>query len=265
MRTYGDHTPTTLARWLACALLAAAGAAMATETPADHIVLRVMEQESIAPKWVPGASRPQGLCPEFLTAIEKIEPRIRFSAPEHGRSLPVIEAALESGKAGAACALLDSPRRRSIAQVVGKPLYLVKHRLAAAANDDVVINNLDDLVKLKPLVNTARGSAYILQLKALGVAVDDSTGDNAINLRKVLAGHGRFTYMNELTLVSYIRSEHLEDRIRILPVVLKEEPIYFWISRKADPEAAKLVGQALDKLKANGELARIYERWSRVR
>ena len=260
MRTQGDGKPPALASWLAGVLLAAAGG-----VAAEPFVLRVMAQESIPPKWVLGRDRPEGLCPEFLAAIEKIEPRIRFTGPDHGRSLPAIEAALETGKAGAACALLDSPHRRGIAWLVGKPLYMVKHRLAAAASDDVVVNNLDDLVKLKPLVNTSRGAAYTLQMKALGVPVDDSTGDNAVNLRKVLAGHGRFTYMNELTLVSVIRSEHLEDKIRILPAILKEEPVYFWVSRKADPEAARLVGHALDRLKANGELARIYERWSRIK
>jgi glutamate/aspartate transport system substrate-binding protein len=50
--------------------------------------------------------------------------------------------------------------------------------------------------------------------------------------------------------------------VRILPVVLGDEPTYFWVSRRAAPALAPLLGAALDKLKASGELDRIYVRWA---
>jgi polar amino acid transport system substrate-binding protein len=40
--------------------------------------------------------------------------------------------------------------------------------------------------------------------------------------------------------------------------VMSGEPAYFWVSRKADPAIGRLLGPALDKLKASGELDRIY-------
>jgi glutamate/aspartate transport system substrate-binding protein len=141
---------------------------------------------------------------------------------------------------------------------------MVKHRLAAAASDKVVVETIDDLVKLKPLITTSRGAAYSDQLRQLGLEVDDSTGDNVTNLRKVIGGHGRFVYMNELTLVWLIREQRMQDKVRILPAVLKEEPIYFWISKKADAQAVQLMQQALQKLQRSGELSRIYERWTTV-
>lgn len=112
------------------------------------------------------------------------------------------------------------------------PLYEVRHRLAAVGGDAQAINNVDDLVRLKPLINTARGSAYILQLKARGIAVDDSTGDSVVNLRKIMAGHGRYTYMNELSLLRLIRTERLEGKIKMLPAVFNAEPVYLWASLK---------------------------------
>lgn len=248
------------ARWLLCVL-----PLLAFNAGAKTFMVPMMGQESIQPKWVLGPGAPQGLCPDILAAIERIEPRVRFTGYERGRSLPVIEDALGSGKVWAACGLLDSPRRRSVAVRSEVPLYSVRHRLAAVASDKQVINNIDDLVRLKPLVNTARGSAYILQLKARGIDVDDTTGDNVVNLRKILHGHGRYTYMNELTLLYVIRTEGLQDKIRMLPAVFNEEPLYFWISREADPALAPMVDEALVRLKANGELARIYERWSRLK
>jgi polar amino acid transport system substrate-binding protein len=247
------------ARTLACALLLLAGGAAAAGTP---MTVRVLAQESIPPKWIMEGGIAQGLCPDLMAAIERIEPRIHFVGYDHGRSLLVIEDALDSGKASAACGLLDSPRRRSVAVRMQVPLYEVKHRLAAVASDVQVVNNLDELARLNPLINTARGSAYILQLKARGIAVDDSTGDNAVNLRKIVAGHGRYTYMNELSLLYLIRTEHLEGKVRMLPAVFNAEPVYFWVSRKADPSLAPVLDQAIARLKANGELARIYDRWA---
>ncbi|MES2152024.1 MAG: transporter substrate-binding domain-containing protein [Pseudomonadota bacterium] len=247
-------------RLLACVLCTSLGLAQA-----EPLVVTIMAQESIPPKWVQRDGRIEGVCPEILTALQKVEPRLRFTGYDNTRSLLMIEAALESGKALAACALLDSPRRRASSQVIGKPLFIVRHRLAAAAGDNAVINNLDDLARLKPLINTNRGAAYTAQLIALGIEVDDSSGDSMVNLKKVLAGHGRFTYMNELSLGWFLQSESLRGKLRILPAVLKEEPIYFWMSRKAEPEAVRLVGRGLDKLRANGELARIYERWTHVK
>jgi polar amino acid transport system substrate-binding protein len=248
-------------RALACALLVLAGGARAG-TP---IVVQVLAQESIPPKWIVDQVPTQGLCPDLMAAIERVEPGVRFTGYDRGRSLPMIEHSLETGRVGAACALLDSPRRRSVALRSSVALYEVRHRLAAAANDMQVVNNFDDLVRLKPLINTARGSAYILQLKERGIAVDDTTGDNVVNLRKILHGHGRYTYMNELSLLHFIRSEHLEDKVRMLPAVFNEEPVYFWVSRKADPALMPLIDQALARLKASGELARIYERWARLK
>jgi polar amino acid transport system substrate-binding protein len=244
-------------RRLACALLLLAGNAAAS-----HLTVRVMAQESIPPKWLLENGAPQGLCPDVFAAIERIEPRIRFVGYDRPRSILVIEDALASGKVSAACGLMDSPRRRSVALRSQVPLYQVRLRLAAVAGDRQVINSLADLVRLKPLVNTARGSGYIVRLKALGIPVDDSTGDNVVNLRKIVAGHGRYTYMNELSLLHLIRSEHLEHKVKMLPAVFGEEALYFWVSRKADPALAPMIDQALMRLKANGDLARIYDRWT---
>lgn len=257
MEASGDNTRRQTGRWLACALLVAGNAAGATMT------VRLMAQESIPPKWIVDDRAVQGVCPDLLAAMERIEPRLRFSGFDRGRSLPVIENALETGRVSAACALLDSPRRRSVAIRSRVTLYDVKHRLAGAIGDTQVVNNFDDLVRLKPLVNTARGSAYILQLKERGIAVDDSTGDSIVNLRKILHGHGRYTYMNELSLLYFIHTERLEDKVRMLPAVFNEEPVYFWVSRKADPALAPMIDQTLARLKASSELARIYDRWAR--
>jgi polar amino acid transport system substrate-binding protein len=243
----------------ACAVLLGGSAV------AGQVKVRVIAQQSSQPKWIIEHGAVQGLCPDLLAAIERIEPKLHFSGYDRARSLPAIEDALERGKTDVACGIVDSARRRDIAIRSAVPLYEVRHRLAAAAADLQPVDNFDDLVRLHPLINTARGSAFIAQLKERGLEVDETTGDNVVNLRKILHGHGRYTYMNELTLKYLIRVEHLENKVRILPAVFNEDYVYFWTSKHADPAVAPLIDGALLRLKANGELARIYDRWVRIK
>ncbi|MBA5608659.1 transporter substrate-binding domain-containing protein [Duganella sp. FT3S] len=232
---------------------------------AGVVNLPVLAQESLPPKWINRGEHSEGVCPDILQAIEKVEPRLHFTGQHEFRSIPVIEQGLESGNVACACALLDTARRRAVATIAGKPLYQVRHRVAAAAGDPVKVDSLDDLVKLKPLINTSRGAGYSDQLRALGLKVDDSSSDNVVNLKKIIAGHGRLFYMNELSLNWIVRENGMRDQVRVVPGVLKEEPIYFWVSKKVPPATYHLLDQALLKLKANGELNRIYEHWSNGR
>jgi polar amino acid transport system substrate-binding protein len=224
--------------------------------------VRVAAQDAISPKWIQLPDRAAGICPDIIAAIERVEPRLHFSGYRRSRSLPGIEAGLESGGLDAACALIPSARRHAIAVPAGKSVYLTRHLLAARAGDPAVVRDLRDLARMGALVTSQRGSVFTDELKAAGVRVDDATDDNGLNLRKMLGGHGRFAYLNELTLRHYLRSEHLEARVRILPVALGAEPAYFWVSRKADPALAPMLGAAIDRLKADGELERIFARWS---
>jgi glutamate/aspartate transport system substrate-binding protein len=255
MRNHGKATRGTRAL-LAFALgLAACAGAWGME-------VRVAAQEAIAPKWIQLPGRAAGICPDILAAVERVEPRLHFTGYRRSRSLPAIEAGLESGSLDVACALAGSGRRHAIAVPTGKSVYLTRHMLAARAGDQAMVRGLQDLARLGALVTSQRGSVFTEKLKAAGVRVDDATDDNGVNLHKILAGHGRFAYLNELALLHYIRSGHLGSRVRVLPVVLGTEPSYFWVSRKADPALAPMLGAALDRLKADGELDRIFARWA---
>jgi len=224
--------------------------------------VRVAAQEAIAPKWILLPARTAGICPDIMAAVERVEPRLHFTGYRRSRSLPGIEAGLETGSLDAACALIASPRRHAIAVPAGKSVYMTRHMLAARAGDTAVVRDMRDLVRMGALVTSQRGSVFTDELKAAGVQVDDATDDNGLNLHKMLGGHGRFAYVNELTLKHYLRSENLSQRVRVLPVVLGAEPAWFWVSRKADPKLAPMLGAALDRLKADGELDRIYAHWA---
>lgn len=247
---------TALLRLPALALgLALTGAAWGME-------VRIAAQEAIAPKWIVQPTRATGICPDFMAAIERVEPRLHFTGYRRSRSLPAIEAGLENGSLDAACALIASPRRQAVAMPVGKAVYLSRHLLAARAGDTAVVRDVRDLVRMGALVTSQRRSVFTDQLKAAGVQVDDATDDNGVNLQKMLGGHGRFAYVNELTLKRYLRTQQLDGRVRVLPAIMSGQPSHFWVSRKADPQLAALLGAAIDTLKATGELERIYAKWA---
>lgn len=231
----------------------------------DVLTVPIMAQESVAPKWILGDGKPQGMCADVLAAVERIEPRLRFVGHDRARSLAVIEHGLARGNIWAACALVDSPTRQRIAVRLKVPLYEARYRLAAAAGDDEAVHTLEDLVRLKPLVNTPRGSGYIADLRARGLEIDDSTGDSVTNLRKTMHGHGRYTYLNESSMLYYIRTEKLDKRLKVLPTVFNPGWVYFWVSKHADPAVAPAIEAALVRLKTDGELARIYTRWTAPR
>jgi glutamate/aspartate transport system substrate-binding protein len=237
-------------------------AALPCAAAANGFVLRVIGQESLPPKWIMHHGRATGVCPDILAAISRIEPKLRFVGQGEFRSLLVIEQGMRTGVNDIGCALLATDTRKEIAHLIPQPLYFVRQRLAAAAADTAVIESIDDLARLKPLVNTSRGAAYIELLRERGIPVDDSTGSNLTNMKKILAGHGRFFYMNELTLQWLIHEHSLQDKIKLMPAVLKEDPVYLWVSKKASPQAMAMVAAAVKKLNDSGELARIYARWS---
>lgn len=243
---------------LAALLIAAPPCAAAAD-----FVLRVTGQESLPPKWVQQEGREStGVCPDILAAISRVEPHIQFTGLDDIRSVLVIEQNLRVGKTDVACALVSTPLRRHIANAIVQPLYVSRQRLAAAADDTAEINSLEDLARLNPLVTTSRGAAYIEQLRERGITVDDSTGSNVTNLRKILAGHGRYFYMNELTLRWLIREQGLQDKVKLVPAILKEDAMFMWVSKKTPPPAAQMLANAVRKLSDSGELARIYARWS---
>jgi polar amino acid transport system substrate-binding protein len=247
-------------------VLAAAGMLACLPAAASgQLTVPILAQESVAPKWIPGQAKPQGICADVLAAIENIDPRIRFVGHDRARSLAVIEDSLARGTVWGACALVDSPVRKHIAARVSVPLYEARYRLAAAAGDTEAVASLDDLARRKPLVNTPRGSGYIAELKSRGLEIDDSTGDSLTNLRKTIHGHGRYTYLNEPSMMYYIRTAGLEHKLTVLPAVFNPSYTYFWVSKRADPALAPAIEAALAKLKASGELARIYNRWTSLR
>lgn len=94
-------------------------------------------------------------------------------------------------------------------------------------------------------------------LREAGFKVDDSTGDYQANLRKLLAGRGRFLYGGEQALWRSIQQARLTRSLRLLPTVFDEEPIYFWTSQRLPQAQHEAIARGLRRLQASGELPAI--------
>lgn len=230
----------------------------------QHITLEVPGQETAPHKFSLAAGVASGICPDVMRAMQRVDPTLAFRGYQTLTSIRRIERGLKEGHFHAACALLDSPARREFATIVNVPLYVVRHKVAARAEDTAAPTNFRELASASAgsFVITTAGSSYVALLKAHGIEVDDGSGDNQINLNKLLAGRGRFFYQSEMSLHSSIKAGALQNKIKVLPFEFQKDPIYFWVSRKQPPELAKRLGDALEQLSASGELKRIVERYS---
>lgn len=238
---------------LAALWLCLAVPALARET------LRVAAQEVTPPKFIISRHGISGLCPDILFALEKLDPLLHFELTRQSVPVSRIEYEIEKAQLDVACALLDSPARHQIAWRISTPLYVVKERLIARKNDPVRVNNFAELAALNELVATSSGSAYISLLNKHGIRVDDSSGDNVINLKKLINKRVRFFYMSERIASHIIKEYELQNKVRLLPSVFHQQAVYLWLGKHIPEEIRQRLEQAVKTLKANGQLQLILQ------
>lgn len=225
---------------------------------AQPIVLRTAAQEGSAPKFIEWEGSVQGHCPDILRALEKVDPQLRFELATIPTSIKRLESHLKEGRLDIACALLDTPLRNEIAYRISTPLFLLRERLVGRIDETLQIHSLKELADTGDMVATQTGASYAESLRGQGAKVDESTGDSAVALRKLVGGRVRFYYTNELTGAYYIRTGKLETQLRLMPGILQETPSYLWVSRKVDEATVQRLERAVARLQKDGVLDKIY-------
>lgn len=246
----------TLLRTAAVVFLLADASALAAP-----LVLRTAAQESSAPKFIEGRGSAQGLCPDILHALEKIDPDLRIDIDPTPTPIKRIESSLKAGQLEIVCALLDTPLRNEIAYRISTSIYAVREVLVARRDDTVRIRNFKELADTGDWVATQSGASYAAILRSYGVKVDESYGGSSGALRNLTNKRVRFFYINELTGAYYIKNEGLDNQLRLLPDAMQETPSYLWVSRRLDASVAQRVEKAVAKLKSEGILGKIYSNY----
>ncbi len=246
-----------LSRWLVLLLMA-----MASGTHALEIRLAVQDSP---PKFFRQGERWSGICVDIMRAIEYVAPELRFAPLGVSQSLKQIESGLERGTLDVACGLARTEKRDERFTVIDTPLYHTFFRVAVRHDDPVDVQSLAALRRLsqESPVMVEAGSVQQEALVALGVRVSSSGLRPSENLRRLMAGEGRFLLHNDFALQKRVQRHHLEGGIRILPFRLDlattDSGRYFVVSKKAAPELAVQLERALAGLHRSGELDRIFE------
>ncbi|MYN10908.1 substrate-binding periplasmic protein [Pseudoduganella aquatica] len=243
-----------------CRVALAALVCLAGPAHAGPLVLRTAAQDNNTLKYELRAKR-KGICVDVIKALERTDPALHFSGWTQPMSLPRIESALAEGQLDAFCALIRTSAREARFGFIDIPVYTVRHTIAVRADDQVVVNSLDDIRKLGPdnVIIVSKGTAHESKLQhEKGLRVDATSRDTDVNLRKLLNKRGRFYYHTESALRRYIADEQLKGMIRLLPTVFSEETLYFAVSPSLPPPATEQLRQALRKLAERGELQKIY-------
>jgi ABC-type amino acid transport substrate-binding protein len=237
--------------------------ATALTTGAQTISLHTAAQDGSAPKFIESDGPATGLCPDIFQAMEKADKGLHIDIDPRPTPVKRLEAELKEGHLDVVCALLDTSQRNAIAYRISTPLYVLTERLVGRRDDDGIITHVRDLAQTGDLVVTQSGASYAADVRRPGVQVMETPGGSVVALRNVLSKRARFYYTNELTGAYYIRSEGLDDQLRLHPGVLQFSPSYLWVSRKVDPAVVQRIEQAAAQLKRSGELDRIYQRYQK--
>ncbi|WP_374352182.1 substrate-binding periplasmic protein [Chitinimonas sp.] len=245
--------------WLACLLLT-------TATRADWNV-RTASQEEASPRYTVlqegGQQVVKGLCIDILRAIERTDPQIHFTGSQP-LPLPRLLKLLEVGQLDAFACLTRNTERDALFQYVDIALFEVSYRMAVRKNDPVLVGSFDDIRRLgkEGLILANRGTGTVNILEAQGGLQIDATGiDQHENLRKLIAGIGRFYYRHDLGLEAEIAESGFGDSVQLLPATFDRQKQFLVLSRQVPLELVNRLRTALSRLRDSGELAKLRSRY----
>lgn len=231
---------------------------------ADIIELRTAAQQATAPKFVQAEGGVAGLCVDIHRAIEKTDPGLRITGDQQWRPLPRLEAELRSGVLDIGCGLMRNREREAELAYAEPALFSMSYHLVARADDPVDVLSWDDVRGLgdKGTILAIHGFGHVARLKELGgLTVDSGAVDAPTNLRKLLAGRGRFYYHRSPGIAGEIRKAGLDGKVRILPTMMDSQRFYMVAGRHVAGSTLARLNRALAQLDASGELKRLFGKW----
>lgn len=231
---------------------------------AEALDVRTAAQDTSKAKFDPANSARPGICLEILTAIEKVDPEIHFVGKTELMPVKRIEDDIESGKIEAFCAFIKNEARAAKMNFGEPAVFTVKHRIAAAADDNVDVGNFDELRKLgdSALIAVPIGTAFVNFLeKQGGLKLDSGSKEIKANLQKVVAKRVRFHYNADLNFREIENDPELKGKYRVLPAVFASEPQLMVFSKALPKATQEKIMAAVAKIKKSGELATINKKY----
>jgi polar amino acid transport system substrate-binding protein len=232
------------------------------------VEIRTAAQESSEPKYLlinrNGQSAIGGICVDIFRAIEKQNPEIKFTGDQVWMPRMRIDAHFRDNLIDAICGVQDIARNTAQYQLLSTPLFSVEYLLAVRADDTININNWNDIRLLgeNGIILAIRGFGIVDIIDNIGgLKVDASATSSISNLRKLLAGRGRFYCHRSPGIKMAIKSAGLEQQIKLLKQPLHTEKFYLGLRKNLPEIQVKLIEDALHALHKNGELKRIFDNY----
>lgn len=250
----------------ALGLLATLGLPAQAQAP---LRLRTCIQTELPLKFDPGNPARPGFCLELMRFLSRVDPGLQFVGLEQAMPLKRVVLELAAHRLDVFFSMIETPERlASGVEFLDAPaLYESRHQVAVRADDPVQVETLADIAALGPegVILLTHGSAYVEFLSAQpGLQLSKLAGTNPQNLRMLLKGRGRFFYHAGSTLRSDIRSEGLEQQVRILPAVFKVDLQRVAFSPRLPAAARQRLAAALRLLEQQGTLQALRERYEVV-
>lgn len=229
---------------------------------AEPLRVRTLSEIGYPAKFDPFNTLRPGFCLEVMQAIERVEPSVRFSGRQTQGTISRIVDHLVHGDIDVYFGLLKTPQRAEHIIYLEPPLYVTHQVLLVRANDPVQPASWRELGRNGTVLAVA-DSGQAAALHAMGgIFVDDRAVNVEANLKKLLAGRGRFLYVSENNALAGIKALGVDDKIRVLrPNFLPTSNLYVAFSRQTSSEIMRRITHALKKLEANGELRKIRARY----
>ena len=232
------------------------------------IVIRTAAQESSEPKFIAIQNNKQaavgGICVEIFRAIEKRNPEIQFVGDQVWMPRLRIDANFMENRIDAICGVQNIERNTAQYKLLETPLFSVDYLLAVRADDSIEVTSWEDIRALNDdgiiLVLRGFGITDILQ-KMGGLKIDNGATSSLSNLRKLLAGRGRFYCHRSPGIKKSISQAGFEKQIRLLESPMLSEKFYMGLRKNLPEKQVNMINDALIALNKSGELKRIFDRY----
>jgi polar amino acid transport system substrate-binding protein len=201
----------------------------------------------------------------FNAIIKESNLKVRFTELPWKRHLQYIKI----GKMDMAMGSSHTPEREETAYF-SLPYRLEKVNLFVrkGTSDTIKLNTLSDLSKSDYMIGVEGGYFYGEEYKKLITTKEFYTRINDVidleqNVALLLKGHIDGFLVDPVTMKAFSEKYTLEGEFEVHPLKIYQDNIHIMLSRKScSIETLNRINKSINKLKKNGEISKIIDRWT---
>lgn len=206
-----------------------------------------------------------GLCPDIFKAVQRLDPGLQFTWTKPALPERRLLSELGVGDIDVVCGFARTPEREQQFQIPEVVLYEKTLVAVVRDGDSLDLNNFTDLKSLagKDTILVNAGSPVPIRLRQLGVSrIDEGGASSAVNLQKLLLGRGRVFLYDDPAVDWEARRGHFGAQVHAIPAALDVNRYYMLLSQRLSPATVQRLGKDLARLRDDGSLREIIERWA---